>query len=216
MAHDWQTLNHFADIGTAQRGVTLSNLGAGFMKRGGSTLDFLDEQSSQINVLIGGRMRGRGLQPGPEVVGMLAERVEGNLLAAAQEIDKLLLLHGPGPLDAEQLLAAVADSARFDVFGLIDSALQGQAGRCLRMLDGLHAEDVPAPVVLWALAREVRSLASMACMRSAERLKPMARRSSSASPPLKPATAMAMRRSCSWKRGTPRVRFRIGSSSGWA
>ena len=119
-------------------------------------------QGRQLGQWIERRMRGLGLQPGPDVVGMLAERVEGNLLAAAQEIDKLLLLHGPGPLDAEQLLAAVADSARFDVFGLVDSALQGQAGRCLRMLDGLRAEDVPAPVVLWALAREIRTLARLA------------------------------------------------------
>ena len=61
-----------------------------------------------------------------------------------------------------------------------------------------------------------RSRSSMGFIRCSERLKPMARRSSSASPPVKPATAIAIRRSCSWKSGTPRVRFRIGSSSGWA
>ncbi len=58
--HDWQTLNHFADVGTAERGVTLSNLGAGFMKLGNSSLNFLDEASAQLNVLIGGKMGGSG------------------------------------------------------------------------------------------------------------------------------------------------------------
>ncbi len=60
-----------------------------------------------------------------------------------------------------------------------------------------------------------RSRASIAFMRFSERLKPMARRSSSASPPVKPATVIAIRSSCSWKSGTPRVRSRIGSSEGW-
>ena len=60
-----------------------------------------------------------------------------------------------------------------------------------------------------------RRRVSIAFMRLSERLKPMARRSSSASPPVKPATVIAMRSSCSWKRGTPSVRFRIGSSEGW-
>ena len=90
---------------------------------------------------------------------MIADRVEGNLLAARQEIEKLLLLHGQGPLDAEQLSAAVADSARYDVFELVDSALRGEAPRCLHILEGLRTEGVAAPVVLWAMHREVRSMA---------------------------------------------------------
>jgi alpha-mannosidase len=58
--HDWQTLNHFVDVGTFDHGIILSNQGAGFMKLGASSLNFLDENASQINVLIGGRMRGSG------------------------------------------------------------------------------------------------------------------------------------------------------------
>jgi len=107
------------------------------------------------------RMRARGLVPGPGVVSMLAERIEGNLLAAAQEIDKLLLLEGPGVVSPEDLAEAVADNARFDVFALVDSALEGSAARCARMLNRLNAEGVPEPVVLWALAREIRQLAAM-------------------------------------------------------
>ncbi len=108
------------------------------------------------------RLRKNGLIPEAEVVPMMAERVEGNLLAAAQEIEKLLLLNGPGIITVENLIEAVADSARFDVFGLVDSALKGQSVRVVRMLRGLRAEGVPSTVVLWALAREIRQLASMA------------------------------------------------------
>lgn len=107
------------------------------------------------------RMRNLGLTPAPEVIPMLAERIEGNLLAAAQEIDKLLLLHGPGVISPEQLASSVADSSRFDVYGLVDSALAGQAARCVRVLDGLRGEGTAAPVVLWALSREIRLLASL-------------------------------------------------------
>jgi DNA polymerase-3 subunit delta len=119
-------------------------------------------EGQRLSPWIEQRMRRTGLVPEPGVVQMLADRVEGNLLAAAQEIDKLALLNGPGAVSAEMLADTVADSARFDVFGLVDSALQGRGARCVRMIDGLRAEGTPEPVVLWALAREVRSLASMA------------------------------------------------------
>ncbi|MBI5462249.1 MAG: DNA polymerase III subunit delta [Gammaproteobacteria bacterium] len=116
----------------------------------------------QLPQWIRGRMQGRGLQPTPEAVQLLAERVEGNLLACAQEIDKLKLLVGEGGVDVAAVTAAVADSARFDVFGLVDSALAGEAERSVRMLSGLRGEGVEPVVVVWALARELRSLAAMA------------------------------------------------------
>jgi DNA polymerase-3 subunit delta len=105
------------------------------------------------------RLLAAGIRPTREAVRMLADRVEGNLLAARQEIEKLLLLHGEGALDADQLSTAVADSARYDVFELVDSALRGDARRCVHILEGLRGEGVAAPVVLWALHREVRSMA---------------------------------------------------------
>jgi DNA polymerase-3 subunit delta len=108
------------------------------------------------------RLRRCGLIPEPGVVEILVERVEGNLLAAAQEIEKLLLLQGPGVISVERLLESVADSARFDLFGLMDTLLSGDAARGLRMLSGLQGEGVAAPVVLWACSREIRSLAMLA------------------------------------------------------
>lgn len=107
------------------------------------------------------RLTTAGIRPSREAVRMLADRVEGNLLAARQEIEKLLLLHGEGPLDADQLAAAVADSARYDVFELVDSALRGEAPRAVHILEGLRTEGVAAAVVLWALHRELRSMAQI-------------------------------------------------------
>jgi DNA polymerase-3 subunit delta len=108
------------------------------------------------------RMQQRGLQPSPDAVALLAERVEGNLLACVQEIEKLYLLQGEGAVDAEAILTLVADNARYDVFGLVDSALSGEAARSIHILQGLHAEGVVPQIVLWALSREVRQLAAMA------------------------------------------------------
>ena len=115
-----------------------------------------------LPVWISRRMKARGLQPTPEAATLLAERVEGNLLACAQEIDKLQLLQGEGPVDIEDIGAMVTDSARFDVFRLVDCALDGDAVRGLRILQGLRGEGVEPVLVLWALARELRSLAGMA------------------------------------------------------
>ena len=111
---------------------------------------------------ISARMQAAGLRPERGVAEMLAEHTEGNLLAARQEIEKLLLLHGEGAISQEQLLAAVSDSSRFDVYALVDAALAGRTARCTHILSGLKGEGIAPPVVLWALAREVRSLANMA------------------------------------------------------
>jgi len=113
------------------------------------------------------RLRQADIQATPEVVQILAERVEGNLLSAAQEIEKLVLLHGTGEIGLEQIDSAVADNARFDVFALLDAALGGSPRHALRMLHGLRAEGTPAPVVLWALARELRTLLTV--LRAIER-----------------------------------------------
>lgn len=100
-----------------------------------------------------------GLAIDPEGARLLAERVEGNLLAAYQEIEKLSLLHSGGTLNAEHVAAAVANSARYDVFQLGEAALDGDAPRSLRILEGLRAEGAEPALVLWALCRELRAIA---------------------------------------------------------
>ena len=92
---------------------------------------------------------------------LLAERVEGNLLAAQQELEKLGLLHPGARLDIEAVQAAVANNARYDVFQLGEAALAGDAPRSLRILEGLRAEGAEPPLVLWVLCREMRALADV-------------------------------------------------------
>lgn len=111
---------------------------------------------------IDARMRREGLAPDRDAVAMIADRVEGNLLAAAQEIEKLRLLLGSGAVTGANVRAAVADSSRYDVFRLADAALAGDAPRSLRMLAGLQAEGVEPVIIVWALTRELRALALLA------------------------------------------------------
>ena len=111
---------------------------------------------------IAARMRRAGLQPDREAVALIADRVEGNLLAAAQEIEKLRLLLGEGKVTAGDVSSAVADSSRFDVFKLADATLAGDAKRALRILAGLAAEGIEPVIIVWALTRELRTLAGLA------------------------------------------------------
>lgn len=106
------------------------------------------------------RMQQRGILPEPEAVKILADRVEGNLLAAAQEIEKLYVLYGAGKLSAQQVIDVVADSSRYDVFKLIESALSGKSDKVLKILSSLNAEGIAPAIVLWALTRETRILIS--------------------------------------------------------
>lgn len=117
--------------------------------------------AKQFPAWVKARMQRRGLEPTGEATALLAERVEGNLLACAQEIEKLYLLRGAGPVDADAVIGAVADSARYDVYALVDSALAGDGARSVRILHGLQGEGTAPPVVLWALARDIRQLAAM-------------------------------------------------------
>ncbi len=105
-----------------------------------------------------GRARRLGLDVTAEGLELLAERTEGNLLAAHQELEKLRLIAPGDQVTADAILESVADSARFDVFQLGESVLAGDTERSLRMLAGLRAEGVEAVLVLWALTRAVRDL----------------------------------------------------------
>jgi DNA polymerase-3 subunit delta len=108
------------------------------------------------------RMKRQGLVPDPEAAELLAQRVEGNLLAAQQEVDKLALLCGPGRVDVQTLENCVAKSARYDVYKLPDAALRGDADRALRILGGLQSEGEEPTLVLWVLTSTLRALWSAA------------------------------------------------------
>jgi DNA polymerase-3 subunit delta len=107
------------------------------------------------------RFAARALTASEDAVALLAERSEGNLLAANQEIDKLALLLAPGSaVSAAEVEVGSAHSARFDIFQLTDAVRAGDPARALRILGGLQAEGTEPPLVLWALGRELRAMQS--------------------------------------------------------
>ncbi len=128
----------------------------------GASIQCWPIDAKQLPRWISNRLNSVGLKADNEAIQMLAERVEGNLLAAVQEIEKLRLYTNADVIDADTITAAVADNARYDVFGLVDRALEGDIKGSLRMLQGLKAEGTEPPVLLWALSRELRTLCQCA------------------------------------------------------
>jgi DNA polymerase-3 subunit delta len=105
-----------------------------------------------------------------DAIELLAERCEGNLVAAHQQIERLALTVGRGTVSVEMMAESVAMSARYNVFQLSEALLAGDAGRVLRMLDGLQGEGVEPTLILWAVAEELRSILQWAPNGSARRL----------------------------------------------
>lgn len=115
-------------------------------------------ERAQLPGWIGMRLSAQGQSADRQSLDFIADRVEGNLLAAHQEIQKLGLLHEPGKLTFEQVHDAVLNVARYDVFKLSEAMLSGDAARLARMLDGLKGEGEALPLVLWAVSEEIRTL----------------------------------------------------------
>lgn len=97
----------------------------------------------------------------PEALDFIANHVEGNLLAAHQEIRKLGLLHDEGEISLAAVESAVLNVSRYDISMLRQALLEGDPARCIRLLDGLRGEGVAPPLVLWAFANEIRTLAQL-------------------------------------------------------
>ena len=125
------------------------------LARAGVLVEIWPVKPQQLPQWIRGRMVAVGLDPEPDAVAMLADLVEGNLLAAQQEIDKLVLLEQGARVSADDVTRAVANSARFDAFRLVECVLQGQLGECLRVASGLQRTGVAIQAVSGALYREL-------------------------------------------------------------
>jgi DNA polymerase-3 subunit delta len=110
---------------------------------------------------IAARLKRQGQSTDAETLAFLAQRVEGNLLAAFQEIQKLALLFPAGPLTFEQVKDSVMDVARYDVFKLAEAMLAGDAERYVRILDGLRAEGTATVLILWTVSEDIRTLAKV-------------------------------------------------------
>lgn len=128
------------------------------LEKSGVAVECAAIQTAQLPQWVGARMTSRGLQFEPAAAALLAHLVEGNLLAAAQAIDLLALLSPQTRIDAAAVESAVADHARFNVFAFADACMSGSAQRCTRILQSLRREQAEPVLILWALAREARTL----------------------------------------------------------
>ena len=133
------------------------------LENNGATVQIDPIERAQLPAWIAQRLAAQGQrvvagEEGQRTLTFFADRVEGNLLAAHQEIQKLALLYPPGELGWAQVEAAVLNVARYDVFKLSEAVLAGQVLRVQRMLDGLQAEGEAAVLVHWALAEDIRAL----------------------------------------------------------
>lgn len=131
------------------------------LDRVGGTVQVWPIRPRQLPRWLEQRIAGAAMRIDREALLLLAERVEGNLLAALQEVEKLKLL-GTDHITLEAVTDGVLDSARYNLFAAVDTALAGDAAHALRMLHGLRGEGVEAAVACWALGREARLLADLA------------------------------------------------------
>lgn len=142
---------------------------AGALERAGQRVDVWPIKAADLPRWLAQRMQQHGMQPEPDVLDLLAERVEGNLLAARQEIDLLALLKGAGSVSVDDVMQAVADSSRFDAFTLAEHMLSGNLRDGLRVVAGLQRTATPLPLVVGALVRELKiTEAFRLAMRSGE------------------------------------------------
>jgi DNA polymerase-3 subunit delta len=131
----------------------------GALSAAGVVIDVYAVDRAQLPGWIGERLARQGQRASGEVLAFLADRVEGNLLAAHQEVQKLGLLLPAGELTAQQIGEAVANVARYDAYDCAAALLQGDLARYVRVLDGLRGEGESPVFILWALTEELRALA---------------------------------------------------------
>ncbi|NND44826.1 MAG: DNA polymerase III subunit delta [Xanthomonadales bacterium] len=128
------------------------------LEKAGTRVDIWPVGPNEMPAWIKRRMQAAGLQPDRDAVMLLAQRLEGNLLAAQQEIDKLAILKGGGAVTGDDVLESVIDSSRFDAYLLVERVLEGNLDDGLRVASGLHRTGVAIQVVVFALAGELRAL----------------------------------------------------------
>jgi DNA polymerase-3 subunit delta len=129
---------------------------AGRLEKAGQQIDIWPIKPQELPHWLEQRMQQHGMQPEPEVLRLLADRLEGNLLAARQEIDRLALIKGAGTITVSDVMKVVADSSRFDAFALAEHMLTGNLRDGLRVVAGLKRMDTPVPLLLGALLRELK------------------------------------------------------------
>lgn len=140
------------------------------LERAGVAIQAWPIDPARLPRWIQARARSRGWSISADAAGELALRVEGNLLACAQDIELLGLLNGARPIDLDAVLAVAADQARFDTFDLVDATLDGDVARSVRILRGLRAEGVVPTAITGTVAWESRAMAGFAAAERAGQL----------------------------------------------
>lgn len=129
------------------------------VERAGLVIEHKQVPAAQLPAWVSARAKARGLDLDSDAVTLLAHYVEGNLLAAAQEIDKLILLRrGEGTVGYDEVSTSITENARFSIFVLTDHCMAGNTRQALRCLRGLRQEGVEPVLITWALAKQVRTL----------------------------------------------------------
>jgi DNA polymerase III subunit delta len=128
------------------------------IEKHGAWISVMPVEAAALPAWLRGRAKMLQIDVEPEAAQIIVDRVEGNLLAAQQELEKLALLANGKPIGVELVLRSVGDSARYDVFQLAAAAAAGDAARALRVLLGLKSEGVEPTLILWALVRELRGM----------------------------------------------------------
>lgn len=131
---------------------------AASLEQAGQRIDIWPVGARELPRWLEQRMQQHGMQPEPEALRILADRLEGNLLAARQEIDRLALIRGAGIVTVDDVMKVVADSSRFDAFALAEHMLTGNLRDGLRVAAGLRRMDTPLPLLMGALLKELKVL----------------------------------------------------------
>jgi len=130
---------------------------AACLEKAGQRVDIWPIKAQELPGWLEQRMLQHGMRPEPDVLRILADRLEGNLLAARQEIDRLALIRGAGTVSVDDVMKVVANSSRFDAFALAEHMLTGNLSDGLRVAAGLRRMDTPLPMLLGALIRELKT-----------------------------------------------------------
>jgi len=128
------------------------------LDRAGVTVEAKSVIRKALPEWLAGRLRAQNQETDKETLDFIADRVEGNLLAAHQEVQKLALLFPAGTIAFDPVREAVLDVARYDVFNLGEVLIEGDVLHLARMMDGLRGEGIAPPLVLWAIAEEIRAI----------------------------------------------------------
>ena len=131
------------------------------LTQAGALINVSAIERAQLPAWIAARLARQKQKANPEILQFLADSVEGNLVAAHQEIQKLGLLFPEGELEFDDVRSAVLNVARYDAFKLNEAMLSGDKARLARMLDGLKSEGEAPPKILWVLAEEIRAVAKV-------------------------------------------------------